>query len=149
MDEKIYGCFPKPMFREIYGRPKLREGSYDSVFEKPETREEKIEFDNGLGTDVWGWKLLNCVIPFRYEVTEEETPLYVTLFRNKKLYLKKGNHGNECLFQRMRDEMYILSRKQQNMMKEIKKVKRVGHGPKGDIKDQTQRDESEKLPDSK
>ncbi|GFS62545.1 uncharacterized protein TNIN_134421 [Trichonephila inaurata madagascariensis] len=72
---------------------------------------------------VTGWKFLNCGIPFRYEVTEEETPLYVTLYHNKKLYLKDGNQGNECLFQRIRDEMYVLSRKQQNIMKEIKKVK--------------------------
>ncbi|GFS52528.1 uncharacterized protein TNCV_4851741 [Trichonephila clavipes] len=70
-----------------------------------------------------GWKFLNCVIPFRYEVTEEETPLYVTLYRNKKLYLKEVNHGYECLFQRMRDKMCVLSRKQQNMIKEIKKIK--------------------------
>ncbi|GFX42407.1 tigger transposable element-derived protein 1 [Trichonephila clavipes] len=115
MDEKVYGCrYFQPIPREIYSHRKVREGFYDSVFEKPDAWEEGIEFDNGLGTDVW-----------------------------------EGNHGNECLFQRMRDEMYVLFRKQQNMMKEIKKVKRVGRGPKDDIKDQTQRDESEKLPDSK
>ncbi|GFY61245.1 hypothetical protein TNIN_435621 [Trichonephila inaurata madagascariensis] len=57
-------------------------------------------------------------------MTEEETPLYVTLYRNKKLYVKEGNpETRECWFQRIRDEMYVLSRKQQNMMKEIKKVK--------------------------
>ncbi|GFW00108.1 uncharacterized protein TNCV_3568951 [Trichonephila clavipes] len=60
---------------------------------------------------VTGWKFLNCKIPFRYEMA----PFYV--YRNKKWYL------NQCLFQRMRDEMYVLSRKQQNMMKEIKKIK--------------------------
>ncbi|GFX71780.1 hypothetical protein TNCV_2010171 [Trichonephila clavipes] len=42
-------------------------------------------------------------------------PFYV--YRNKKWYL------NEGVFQHMRDEMYVLSRKQQNMMNEIKKVK--------------------------
>ncbi|GFU24952.1 hypothetical protein TNCV_339971 [Trichonephila clavipes] len=72
---------------------------------------------------VTGWKFLKSVIPFRYEVTEEETSLYVTQYRKKKLYLKERNYGNECFIQRMRDEMYVLSIKQQNMIKEIKKVK--------------------------
>ncbi|GFT24486.1 uncharacterized protein TNCV_3253021 [Trichonephila clavipes] len=60
---------------------------------------------------VTSWKFLNCKIPFRYEMAS----FYV--YRSKKWYL------NECLFQRMRDEMYALSRKQQNMMKEIKRAK--------------------------
>ncbi|GFV49973.1 uncharacterized protein TNCV_1392541 [Trichonephila clavipes] len=62
---------------------------------------------------VTGWKFLNCKIPFRCERTE--MPFYV--YRNKKWYL------NEGVFQQMRDEIYVLSRKQQNMMNEIKKVK--------------------------
>ncbi|GFX05811.1 uncharacterized protein TNCV_352301 [Trichonephila clavipes] len=78
----------------------------------------------GVPIHVTGWKFLNCVIPFhsRYEVTEEETPLYVTLYGNKKLYLKEGNYKNKCWFQQIRDEMYVLSRKQQNMMEEIKNL---------------------------
>ncbi|GFX84780.1 uncharacterized protein TNCV_125481 [Trichonephila clavipes] len=74
---------------------------------------------------VTGGKFLNCVIPYnpRYEETEELTPLYLSHYSNKKLHLKEGNNGNECLFQRIRDEIYVLSRKQQNIMNEIKKVK--------------------------
>ncbi|GFU25379.1 hypothetical protein TNCV_1488461 [Trichonephila clavipes] len=84
---------------------------------------------------VTGWKFLKSKIPFRYVVTKEETSLYVTQYRKKKLYLKERNYGNECLFQRMRDEMYVLSIKQQHMIKEIKKVKkRRAYGPKGDNK---------------
>ncbi|GFU74708.1 hypothetical protein TNCV_2430981 [Trichonephila clavipes] len=62
---------------------------------------------------VTGWKFLNCKIPFRCVRTE----MRFCVNRNKKWYL------NECVFQQMRDEMYVLSRKQQNMMNEIKKVK--------------------------
>ncbi|GFV34023.1 uncharacterized protein TNCV_2065101 [Trichonephila clavipes] len=78
----------------------------------------------GVPIHVTGWKFLNCVIPFhsRYEVTEEETPLYVTLYGNRKLYLKEGNYRNKCWFQQIRDEMYVLSRKQQNIMDEIKNL---------------------------
>ncbi|GFU25394.1 hypothetical protein TNCV_1488591 [Trichonephila clavipes] len=68
-------------------------------------------------------KFLKSVIPFRYEVTEEETSLYVTQYCKKKLYLKERSYGNKCFIQRMRDEMYVLSIKQQNMIKEIKKVR--------------------------
>ncbi|GFW87060.1 uncharacterized protein TNCV_1922861 [Trichonephila clavipes] len=32
---------------------------------------------------VTGWKSLNCVIPYRYEETEEWTPLYLNLYSNK------------------------------------------------------------------
>ncbi|GFV61632.1 uncharacterized protein TNCV_187901 [Trichonephila clavipes] len=72
---------------------------------------------------VTGWKFLNCVIPHRYEETEESTPLYLNLYGNKKLYLKEGNNGGNGSFQRIRDEQYVLSRKQQNIMNEIKNVK--------------------------
>ncbi|GFT05556.1 uncharacterized protein TNCV_3160351 [Trichonephila clavipes] len=72
---------------------------------------------------VTGWKFLNCVIPHRYEETEESTPLYLNLYGNKKLYLKEGNNGGNGSFQRIRDEMYVLSRKQQNIINEIKNVK--------------------------
>ncbi|GFV93009.1 uncharacterized protein TNCV_3427211 [Trichonephila clavipes] len=72
---------------------------------------------------VTGWKFLNSVIPHRYEETEESTPLYLNLYGNKKLYLKEGNNGGNCSFQRIRDEQYVLSRKQQNIMNEIKNVK--------------------------
>ncbi|GFW02661.1 uncharacterized protein TNCV_2456751 [Trichonephila clavipes] len=72
---------------------------------------------------VTGWKFLNCVIPYRYEETEEWTPLYLNLYGNKKLHLKEGNNRRNCSFQRIKDEMYVLSRKQQNMMNEIKNAK--------------------------
>ncbi|GFW63892.1 hypothetical protein TNCV_705981 [Trichonephila clavipes] len=42
------------MPREMYGRRKVREDFYDSVFEEPDMWKEGIEFDNGLGKDVWG-----------------------------------------------------------------------------------------------
>ncbi|GFX32991.1 hypothetical protein TNCV_5005511 [Trichonephila clavipes] len=33
---------------------------------------------------VTGWKFLNCVINYRYEETEEWTPLHLNLYGNKK-----------------------------------------------------------------
>ncbi|GFS52527.1 uncharacterized protein TNCV_4851731 [Trichonephila clavipes] len=53
MDEKVCGCRHfQPMPREMYGRRKVREGFYDSVFEKPDRWEEGSE--KGLGKEVWG-----------------------------------------------------------------------------------------------
>ncbi|GFX19210.1 hypothetical protein TNCV_3013541 [Trichonephila clavipes] len=69
----------------------------------------------GVPIHVTGWKFLNCVIPLH---PRDEGELH--LHGNKIWYLK----DQECSFQRIRDEMYVLSRKQQNMMKEIKKVKK-------------------------
>ncbi|GFX32280.1 uncharacterized protein TNCV_1324811 [Trichonephila clavipes] len=66
---------------------------------------------------VTGWKFLNCVIPLH---PRDEEELYLHLYGNKKWHLK----DHECSFQRIRDERYVLSRKQQNTMKEIKKVKK-------------------------
>ncbi|GFU12476.1 hypothetical protein TNCV_4244381 [Trichonephila clavipes] len=54
MDEKVCGCKHfQPILREMYGRRKVREDFYDSVFEKSDISEEEVEFDNGLGKDVW------------------------------------------------------------------------------------------------
>ncbi|GFT15594.1 hypothetical protein TNCV_4985421 [Trichonephila clavipes] len=64
-----------------------------------------------------GWKFLYCVIPLHPRDEEEG---YLHLYGNKEWHLK----DHECSFQQMRDEMYVLSRKQQNTMKEIKKVKK-------------------------
>ncbi|GFW90537.1 uncharacterized protein TNCV_565751 [Trichonephila clavipes] len=51
-EEKVCECRHfQPMPREMYGRSKVREGFYDSLFEKPDMWEE--EMDNGLGKDVW------------------------------------------------------------------------------------------------
>ncbi|GFX25797.1 uncharacterized protein TNCV_2639411 [Trichonephila clavipes] len=79
----------------------------------------------GVPIRVMGWKFLNCWRPFhpRWEETNEWSEGYVTLYGKKKVHLKEGNHGTECLFQRIRDEMYVLSRKQQNVMREMKRVK--------------------------
>ncbi|GFV77392.1 uncharacterized protein TNCV_3759221 [Trichonephila clavipes] len=66
---------------------------------------------------VTGWKFLNCVISLHPRDEEEG---YLHLYGNKKWHLK----DHECSFQQMRDEMYVLSRKQQNTMKETKKVKK-------------------------
>ncbi|GFX71124.1 hypothetical protein TNCV_3648891 [Trichonephila clavipes] len=85
---------------EMYGRRKVREGFYDSVFKKPDLWEEGIEFDNGLGKDVWG-------IIQRY------------LKGDLVWFHIMVKHNNFDTFY----EMYALSRKQQNMLKEIKKVK--------------------------
>ncbi|GFX75656.1 uncharacterized protein TNCV_761241 [Trichonephila clavipes] len=89
------------------------------------TSDEWGHFKWSVPIHVTGWKFLNCVIPFhpRYEETEEWTPLCLHLYGNKKLYLKEGNNGGNGSFQRIRDEMYVLSRKQQNIMNEIKNVK--------------------------
>ncbi|GFY19357.1 uncharacterized protein TNCV_4127441 [Trichonephila clavipes] len=65
---------------------------------------------------VTGWKFLHCVIPLH---PRDEEELYLHLYGNKKWHLK----DYECSFQRIRDEMYVLSCKQQNTMKETKKVK--------------------------
>ncbi|GFX74869.1 hypothetical protein TNCV_3655071 [Trichonephila clavipes] len=73
-----------------------------------------------------GMEDFNCVIPYRYEEMEGWTPLYLNLYSNKKLHLKEGNNRRNCSFQRIKDEMYVLSRKQQNMMNEIKNVKQEG-----------------------
>ncbi|GFS47558.1 hypothetical protein TNCV_4219991 [Trichonephila clavipes] len=69
----------------------------------------------GVPIHVTGWKFLNCVIPLH---PRDEGELH--LHGNKKWHVK----DQECSFQRIRDEMYVLSRKQQNMMKEIKKLKK-------------------------
>ncbi|GFW67212.1 hypothetical protein TNCV_4032241 [Trichonephila clavipes] len=50
-------------------------------------------------------------------------PLCLHLYGNKKLYLKEGNNGRKGSFQRIREEMYVLSRKQQNIMNEIETAK--------------------------
>ncbi|GFT36061.1 hypothetical protein TNCV_4178831 [Trichonephila clavipes] len=59
----------------------------------------------------------------RWEETDEWSEWYVTLYGKKEVHLKEGNNGTVCSFQRIRDEMYVLPRKQQNIMREIKKVK--------------------------
>ncbi|GFT58997.1 uncharacterized protein NPIL_51921 [Nephila pilipes] len=76
---------------------------------------------------VTGWKFINCVIPLdrRYQLTEEHTAQYLTLHGDKKLYLKRGNTEQDVnwSFQRIRDELFVLSRKQQNAMNQIKETK--------------------------
>ncbi|GFU29269.1 uncharacterized protein NPIL_321511 [Nephila pilipes] len=81
----------------------------------------------GVPIRVTGWKFLNCVIPLgtRHEPTEDETPLYLTLYGDKKLYVTEeiGERDECCPFQRIRDELYVLSRKQQNVMNQVNDVK--------------------------
>ncbi|GFT12891.1 uncharacterized protein NPIL_519221 [Nephila pilipes] len=77
---------------------------------------------------VMGWKFINCVIPLdrRYEPSEEHTPVYLSLHGSKKLYLKWRNMEQDVnwAFQSIRDEPYVLSRKQQqNVMNQIKETK--------------------------
>ncbi|GFX74865.1 uncharacterized protein TNCV_3655031 [Trichonephila clavipes] len=75
-----------------------------------------------------GWKFLNCAIPLdrQFEPTEEETALYLSLYNGKKIYVKEGNGADReecCSLRCIREEMYILSPKQQSMMNQIKTVK--------------------------
>ncbi|GFU18678.1 uncharacterized protein NPIL_621011 [Nephila pilipes] len=76
---------------------------------------------------VTGWKFINCVIPLdrRYQLTKEPTSLYLSLHGGQKLYLKTGNAEQDVnwSFQSIRDETYVLSRKQQNVMNQIKETK--------------------------
>ncbi|GFS58274.1 uncharacterized protein TNIN_345171 [Trichonephila inaurata madagascariensis] len=58
-EEEVCGCRHfQPVPRDMQGRRKDRlseyVGFYDSLLEKPEMREEGIEFQGGLGKDVWG-----------------------------------------------------------------------------------------------
>ncbi|GBN16676.1 hypothetical protein AVEN_224683-1 [Araneus ventricosus] len=87
---------------------------------------------------ITGFRFLNCVIPVdkRYEPTEEETDFCLYLHREKLLHFKmnpslldlsddewiayQASKGNTL--RSIRDEMYKLSRKQQNMMKQIKRM---------------------------
>ncbi|GFS59477.1 uncharacterized protein NPIL_612251 [Nephila pilipes] len=79
----------------------------------------------GVPIRVTGWKFINCVIPLdrRYQPTEEHTPVYLSLHGGQKLYLKTGNADVNWSFQRIRDETYVLSPKQQNVMNQIKETK--------------------------
>ncbi|GFU45062.1 TTKRSYEDQ domain-containing protein [Nephila pilipes] len=58
-------------------------------------------------------------------LTEEHTARYLTLHRGQKLYLKMGDAEQDVNwpFQRIRDETYVLSPKQQNVMNQIKETK--------------------------
>ncbi|GFW90548.1 uncharacterized protein TNCV_565861 [Trichonephila clavipes] len=60
---------------------------------------------------VTGWKFIHCRILFNDEA-------YLTLYGDKKMYFKPGNS-----LQILKDEMYVLSHKQQNIMKQLKEVK--------------------------
>ncbi|GFX29685.1 uncharacterized protein TNCV_2750191 [Trichonephila clavipes] len=58
-EEEAYGCRDfQPEPSEMQGRRKDRlseyVGFYDSLFKKPEMWEEGVEFQGGLGKDVWG-----------------------------------------------------------------------------------------------
>ncbi|GFT09296.1 hypothetical protein NPIL_599021, partial [Nephila pilipes] len=55
----------------------------------------------------------------------EHTAQYLSLHGGQKLYLKTGNAEQEtrCSFQCIRDETYVLSPKQQNVMNQIKETK--------------------------
>ncbi|GFT33165.1 hypothetical protein NPIL_640231 [Nephila pilipes] len=64
------------------------------------------------------------MIPLDRRQTDRRA-LYLTLYGNKKLYLERGNTEQEarCSFQCIRDETYVLSRKQQHVMNEIKEMR--------------------------
>ncbi|GFU11642.1 uncharacterized protein TNCV_5024771 [Trichonephila clavipes] len=60
---------------------------------------------------VTGWKFIHYQVPFLGKA-------YLTLYGDKKIYLKPGNS-----LQILKDEMYVLSPKQQNVMKQLKEIK--------------------------
>ncbi|GFW52995.1 uncharacterized protein TNCV_2803031 [Trichonephila clavipes] len=62
---------------------------------------------------VTGWRFIHCQVPFN--VQEER---YLTLQGDKKIYFTPGYS-----LQILKDEMYVLSPKQQNVMKQLKEVK--------------------------
>ncbi|GBL96813.1 hypothetical protein AVEN_216289-1 [Araneus ventricosus] len=87
------------------------------------------------------WKFQNCVIPVekQYEQTDEETDFYVYLYGDKRPYFKinsslldlsddewlayQASKGNT--FQSIREELYVLFPKQQNMMNQIKTMEEM------------------------
>ncbi|GFX34074.1 uncharacterized protein TNCV_4524151 [Trichonephila clavipes] len=115
--------FPGGIEKYCGSRWAIKMSSWEKMIKR--TSDEWGHFKWSVPIHVTGWKFLNCVIPFHpcYEETEEWTPLCLHLYGNKKLYLKEGNNGGNGSFQRIRDEQYVLSRKQQNIMNEIKNVK--------------------------
>ncbi|GFW26015.1 hypothetical protein TNCV_3316871 [Trichonephila clavipes] len=62
---------------------------------------------------VTGWKFIHCQIPFN---GQEER--YLTLHGDKKIYFTPGYS-----LQILKDRLYDLSSKQQNVMKQLKKIK--------------------------
>ncbi|GFT53960.1 hypothetical protein TNCV_2442291 [Trichonephila clavipes] len=62
---------------------------------------------------VTGWKFIHCHIPFNGQEKR-----YLTLHGDKKIYFTPGNS-----VQILKDEMYVLSPKQQNVMKQLKEIK--------------------------
>ncbi|GFX86626.1 uncharacterized protein TNCV_1994881 [Trichonephila clavipes] len=62
---------------------------------------------------VTGWKFIHCQVPFN---GQEER--YLTLHGDKKIYFTPGYS-----LQILKDEMYVLSPKQQNVMKQLKEIK--------------------------
>ncbi|GFY77633.1 hypothetical protein TNIN_165021 [Trichonephila inaurata madagascariensis] len=62
---------------------------------------------------VTGWKFIHCQIPFN---GQEER--YLMLHGDKKIVFKPGYS-----LQILKDEMYVLSPKQQNVMKQLKEIK--------------------------
>ncbi|GBN17308.1 hypothetical protein AVEN_156866-1 [Araneus ventricosus] len=87
---------------------------------------------------ITGFRFINCVIPVdkQYEPTEEETDFCLYLHGDKRLYFKmnpslldlsddewlayQASKGNTL--RSIRDELYVLSPKQQNMMNQIKQM---------------------------
>ncbi|GFU08547.1 hypothetical protein TNCV_1272551 [Trichonephila clavipes] len=87
-------------------------GRSNGTVEYPQMREQKWLFKMGT-IKVTSWKFIHCQIPFN---GQEES--YLTLHGDKKLYFKP-----RYTLQILMDEMYVLSSKQQNVMKQLKKVK--------------------------
>ncbi|GFY61710.1 uncharacterized protein TNIN_226161 [Trichonephila inaurata madagascariensis] len=62
---------------------------------------------------VTGWKFIHCQIPFN-----GQDEAYLTLYGDKKIVFKPGYS-----LQILKDEMFVLSPKQQNVMKQLKEIK--------------------------
>ncbi|GFT50031.1 uncharacterized protein NPIL_366291 [Nephila pilipes] len=105
-------------------------GSKNVVHWETESVHKRDEWYNkqwSLPIRVTGWKFINCVIPLdrRYEPSEEHTPVYLSLHGGRNLHFKTGNAEQDVTwsFQCITDELFVLSRKQQNVMNQIKEMK--------------------------
>ncbi|GFY48927.1 uncharacterized protein TNIN_205831 [Trichonephila inaurata madagascariensis] len=62
---------------------------------------------------VTGWKFIHCQIPFN-----DQDEAYLTLHGDKKIVFKPGYS-----LQILKDEMYVLSHRQQSVMKQLREIK--------------------------
>ncbi|GFT65891.1 uncharacterized protein NPIL_605461 [Nephila pilipes] len=80
---------------------------------------QKLLLEQNRNKDVVRWESESVCL------TEEHTAQYLTLHGGQKLYLKRENGEQDVnwSFQSIRDELFVLSQKQQNVMNQIKETK--------------------------